>query len=86
MIHQLINTAFAHSAPVTGLSKFARTERIENIHHAAEMIKEIIVEKRIANDEEKEYLTRLFRFVNSAPYGVSLSRCKVSENGDYISG
>lgn len=84
-IHELINTAFAQSATFgeCSLRKFAENEQIEDYTHAAEMSKEIIVLKDISDSEEIDALTKLFRFVTTAPYGESLSRAKVNEKGEY---
>jgi|APSaa5957512535_1039671.scaffolds.fasta_scaffold826411_1 hypothetical protein len=84
MIHELINTAHAHCGPDSALENFAYCEQIDDHIHAAEMVKEIIVERDISDDEEKEALTKLFRLVTTAPYGKSLSLAKVTERGEYV--
>jgi hypothetical protein len=84
MIHELINTAHAHCGPDSALLNFAYCEQIDDVEHAAEMVKEIIVEKDVSDNEEQEALTKLFRLVTTAPYGVSLSLAKVKENGEYV--
>lgn len=85
-VHTMINTAFANGANDGALIQFALNEQITDHIHASQMVKEIIVEKSICDDYEKEQLTKLFRFVTTAPYGESLSRAKVNERGEFQHG
>lgn len=65
------------------MENFAYCEQVDDANHAAEIVKEIIVEKDISDNEEQEALTKLFRLVTTAPYGLSLSRAKVNERGEF---